>query len=239
MRAKLGSTSQFSLYPAPVTNCRCAATIPCDGTICGGRRFGEAGGGESNVLVCTPLLTRRLSALLRVHTADDESGVPIIAACSNAAAAAAAAMEANEDADNECVAHATSLALSGLSHSSIHAPRVDTRNSGYAEAVVTVDNYTSKAHTVIQVRTRDRKGLFYDSMRATKDLKVNVSYGKVCHRVCGAACPCLRLTSCPRRWRSASRASASWTCLSHARGTRRWSAAFVRGAHAWSVLGNT
>jgi hypothetical protein len=30
----------------------------------------------------------------------------------------------------------------------------------------------------LQVRTRDRKGLFYDSMRATKDLKVNVSYGK-------------------------------------------------------------
>lgn len=56
----------------------------------------------------------------------------------------------------------------------------DARNSGYAEALVTVDNYTSKAHTVIQVRTRDRKGLFYDSMRATKDLKVNVSYGKVC-----------------------------------------------------------
>lgn len=42
------------------------------------------------------------------------------------------------------------------------------RLSGYAEAVVTVDNFTSKAHTVLSVRTRDRKGLFYDSMRATK-----------------------------------------------------------------------
>lgn len=30
-----------------------------------------------------------------------------------------------------------------------------------------------------QVRTRDRKGLMYDSMRAAKDLKVNLSYGKV------------------------------------------------------------
>ena len=72
----------------------------------------------------------------------------------------------------------------------------DARASGYAEAVVHVDNHTSKAHTVLQVgcgaaavsaawltlrrqvRTRDRKGLFYDSMRATKDLKINVSYGK-------------------------------------------------------------
>ena len=32
---------------------------------------------------------------------------------------------------------------------------------------------------ITQVRTRDRKGLLYDSLRATKDLKVNVSYGKV------------------------------------------------------------
>jgi hypothetical protein len=45
VRATLGDpTSKFSLYPAPVTNCRCGATIPCDGTICGGRRFAEAEG---------------------------------------------------------------------------------------------------------------------------------------------------------------------------------------------------
>ncbi len=31
------------------------------------------------------------------------------------------------------------------------AHRSDARASGYAEAVVTVDNYTSKAHTVLQV----------------------------------------------------------------------------------------
>lgn len=95
-------------------------------------------------------------------------------------------MEANEDADNECVAH-TRRSPSLYALTFVHAPRVDARNSGYAEAVVTVDNYTSKAHTVIQVRTRDRKGLFYDSMRATKDLKVNVSYGKVCQA--GVALP--------------------------------------------------
>ena len=93
-------------------------------------------------------------------------------------------MEANEDADNECVC-TRGIACFVETLTRVYAPRADTRNSGYAEAVVTVDNYTSKAHTVIQVRTRDRKGLFYDSMRATKDLKVNVSYGKVCQSVSG------------------------------------------------------
>jgi hypothetical protein len=32
--------------------------------------------------------------------------------------------------------------------------RIDARASGYAEAVVSVDNYTSKAHTVLQARMR-------------------------------------------------------------------------------------
>ena len=32
-----------------------------------------------------------------------------------------------------------------------HPCSVDARASGYAEAVVSVDNYTSKAHTVLQV----------------------------------------------------------------------------------------
>ena len=36
----------------------------------------------------------------------------------------------------------------------VHPRRVDARASGYAEAVVSVDNYTSKAHTVLQVRLR-------------------------------------------------------------------------------------
>lgn len=36
----------------------------------------------------------------------------------------------------------------------------------------------SLTHVCSQVRTRDRKGLMYDSMRAAKDLRVNLSYGK-------------------------------------------------------------
>ena len=64
VRATLGSTSKFSLYPAPVTNCRCAATIPCDGTICGGRRFGEAVTGASRVCRLALHCSWRLSILL-------------------------------------------------------------------------------------------------------------------------------------------------------------------------------
>ena len=49
----------------------------------------------------------------------------------------------------------------------------------YSEATVTVDNLMSKSHTVFQMRTRDRKGLLYDVLRASKDLKVHISYAKV------------------------------------------------------------
>mmetsp|Transcript_29372 Transcript_29372/g.47180 ORF Transcript_29372/g.47180 Transcript_29372/m.47180 type:complete len:343 (+) Transcript_29372:400-1428(+) len=49
----------------------------------------------------------------------------------------------------------------------------------YSEATVTVDNLMSKAHTVFQMRSRDRKGLLYDVLRASKDLKVHISYAKV------------------------------------------------------------
>ena len=49
----------------------------------------------------------------------------------------------------------------------------------YSEATVTVDNLMSKSHTVFLMRTRDRKGLLYDVLRASKDLKVHISYAKV------------------------------------------------------------
>lgn len=87
----------------------------------------------------------------------------------------------------------------------------------------------------LQVRTRDRKGLLYDSMRATKDLKVNVSYGKArpmrawatagSAAAASAAADALR-----RRWRCAKTASASSTCSSGAPLTRRWSAVCANGA---------
>ena len=47
------------------------------------------------------------------------------------------------------------------------------------DTMVEVDNLMSPAHTVFQVRTRDRQGLLYDCLRVSKDLKVSVSYAKV------------------------------------------------------------
>jgi hypothetical protein len=38
----------------------------------------------------------------------------------------------------------------------LRARSSDARASGYAEAVVTVDNHTSKAHTVLQARAHAR-----------------------------------------------------------------------------------
>jgi hypothetical protein len=108
VRATLGDpTSKFSLYPAPVTNCRCGATIPCDGTICGGRHFSnaEAEGALHRVCtargVCVPPLRRPLMRLR--HAAAGTDAAPATgAALNNAAAAAAAAIEAMEDVEDTC-----------------------------------------------------------------------------------------------------------------------------------------
>ena len=83
----------------------------------------------------------------------------------------------------------------------------------YSEATVTVDNLMSKSHTVFQMRTRDRKGLLYDVLRASKDLKVHISYAKVNLRP-GA---CARWISSPR---GALTCRSSVTCAS---GTKKTS----------------
>jgi len=188
-------SSRISLHPAPVTNCRCVAAIPCDGTICGGRRA-ELEGVPGGPLAGPPVADARAAGEVPTPAAG--------AALNNAAAAAAAAIEAQEDVDET------------------GCPQ------GYYEAVVSVDNLTSRAHTVLQVRTHDRKGLLYDSLRATKDLKVNVSYGKVCWLSLRPAAS--RLTRRRGRWRCAATASASWTSLSAAPPAWRWRDASASGA---------
>ena len=58
--------------------------------------------------------------------------------------------------------------------------RIETASATqYSEATVTVDNLMSEKHTVFQIRTRDRKGLLYDVLRASKDLEIKVNYVKV------------------------------------------------------------
>lgn len=101
VRATLGDpSSKFSLYPAPVTNCRCAAAIPCDGTICGGRRLGEGGEEEG----AWRLLALALPSLSLTRRPGEDAAAPRTgAARSNAAAAAAAALEATmEDVEDPC-----------------------------------------------------------------------------------------------------------------------------------------
>tara|TARA_B110000977_G_scaffold179657_1_gene238430 strand:+ start:6405 stop:7619 length:1215 start_codon:yes stop_codon:yes gene_type:complete len=62
--------------------------------------------------------------------------------------------------------------------------RIETASATqYTEATVTVDNLMSEKHTVFQIRTRDRKGLLYDVLRASKDLEVKVNYAKVVLKV--------------------------------------------------------
>ena len=44
---------------------------------------------------------------------------------------------------------------------------------------VDIDNKLSRVHTVIQMRSKDRKGLLYDLLRTLKDVNTQVSYGKI------------------------------------------------------------
>ncbi|KAG6760242.1 hypothetical protein POTOM_036749 [Populus tomentosa] len=46
------------------------------------------------------------------------------------------------------------------------------------KAIVTVDNLLSPAHTLLQIQCVDQKGLFYDILRISKDLNIQVAYGR-------------------------------------------------------------
>lgn len=47
------------------------------------------------------------------------------------------------------------------------------------ELSIEVDNMTSRSHTALHIMCKERKGLFYDSMRALKDLELQASYGRI------------------------------------------------------------
>lgn len=68
----------------------------------------------------------------------------------------------------------------GSSHNSFDESQfMAVHSNGSAVATVTVDNHTASQHTVLQLRSRNRQGLFFDCMRAMKELRIQVSYGKV------------------------------------------------------------
>lgn len=49
------------------------------------------------------------------------------------------------------------------------------RNLSWNRVVVTVDNSTSPAHSLLQISCKSRKGLLYDCLRIVKDLNLKVS----------------------------------------------------------------
>jgi len=58
----------------------------------------------------------------------------------------------------------------------------ETRNQSMlfgGKVEVDIDNTLSRVHTVIQMRSKDRKGLLYDLLRTLKDMDTQVSYGKI------------------------------------------------------------
>ncbi|BAT91886.1 hypothetical protein LR48_Vigan05g188000 [Vigna angularis] len=46
------------------------------------------------------------------------------------------------------------------------------------KTIVTLDNSLSPAHTLVQIRCADHKGLLYDIMRTLKDMNIKISYGR-------------------------------------------------------------
>ncbi|GAA0160072.1 hypothetical protein Leryth_002592 [Lithospermum erythrorhizon] len=46
-------------------------------------------------------------------------------------------------------------------------------------SIVTVDNLLSPAHTLLQIRCRDQKGIFYDILRTSKDCEIQVAHGRM------------------------------------------------------------
>ncbi|XP_050212006.1 ACT domain-containing protein ACR9 [Mercurialis annua] len=53
------------------------------------------------------------------------------------------------------------------------------------KAIVTVDNQMSPAHTLLQIKCIDQKGLFYDILRTSKDCNIRVTYGRFSSSVKG------------------------------------------------------
>ncbi|KVI04937.1 hypothetical protein Ccrd_016735 [Cynara cardunculus var. scolymus] len=70
----------------------------------------------------------------------------------------------------------------------LFSPAMDDRPQAlnYAsEATVIVDNLLSPAHSLLQIRCRDQKGLIYDILRISKDCDIQIAYGRVTSSVNG------------------------------------------------------
>ncbi|KAM7494923.1 hypothetical protein LguiB_029532 [Lonicera macranthoides] len=50
---------------------------------------------------------------------------------------------------------------------------------------ITVDNFMSSAHTLLQIQCLDQKGLIYDILRTSKDCNIQIAYGRISPSVKG------------------------------------------------------
>lgn len=57
--------------------------------------------------------------------------------------------------------------------------------SNVKEAVITVDNLMSPAHTLLQIQCLDQKSLIYDILKISKDCNIQIAYGRISTSVKG------------------------------------------------------
>ncbi|KAJ9553360.1 hypothetical protein OSB04_017405, partial [Centaurea solstitialis] len=70
----------------------------------------------------------------------------------------------------------------------LFSPAMEDRSqalSHASEATVIVDNLLSPAHSLLQIRCRDQKGLIYDILRISKDCDIQIAYGRITSSVNG------------------------------------------------------
>ncbi|KAL5581050.1 hypothetical protein UlMin_013492 [Ulmus minor] len=65
-----------------------------------------------------------------------------------------------------------------LSDEEIHSQALSPDMTKLKKPSVTVDNSLSPAHTLLQIRCADHKGLLYDIMRTLKDYNIKITYGR-------------------------------------------------------------
>jgi hypothetical protein len=56
---------------------------------------------------------------------------------------------------------------------------LQTKSTLIKKASVTIDNSLSPAHTLLQISSKDRRGLLYDVLRTLKDYNIQISYGRL------------------------------------------------------------
>ncbi|KAL3521069.1 hypothetical protein ACH5RR_019218 [Cinchona calisaya] len=66
-----------------------------------------------------------------------------------------------------------------LSHKEVCSKAIPSNLSKVRQANVTVDNVLSPAHTLLQIQCNDQKGLIYDILRTSKDLDIQIAFGRI------------------------------------------------------------